>query len=93
MAHLAVAPDRLSYGWRWRGAAEDLQSPLWPIARSAAELLTGPELDRVRECGHCSWLFLDTSKNRRRRGCRMEVSGNRAKSARHYSRKKAARAD
>ncbi len=93
MAHLAVTPRRLSYGWRWSGMAEDLASPLWPIARSAAELLTGPELDRVRECGRCSWLFLDTSKNRRRRWCRMEVCGNRAKSARHYSRKRGVRAD
>ena len=87
MKQLAVAPQAEVFAWRWSAVTADLASPLWPVARSAADLLTGPELALLRECGRCCWLFLDRSKNKRRRWCSMDVCGNRAKSQRHYSRK------
>lgn len=67
---------------------------LWPVARSAAELLTSPDAQRVRECAlrSCSWLFVDRSRNRRRRWCDMKTCGNRAKARRHYRRKQKSRA-
>jgi predicted RNA-binding Zn ribbon-like protein len=51
------------------------------IVRAAAELLTGPDIGRVRQCGdaYCSWLFVDTSRNGSRRWCSMELCGNRAR--------------
>src|ERR687888_470126 len=72
--------------WSWADAAVRLDAPLWPLVRLAAELLVGPELERVRECaaGDCRWLFLDTSKNRSRRWCDMKSCGNRAKVRRFY---------
>ena len=87
LRHLQLAPRESAFDWRWSAAADDLARPLWPVARSAADLLTGPELALLRECDRCCWLFLDRSKNRRRRWCSMEVCGNRAKSQRHYSRR------
>jgi predicted RNA-binding Zn ribbon-like protein len=77
--------------WSWADAAVRLDAPLWPLVRLAAELLVGPELERVRECaaGDCRWLFLDTSKNRSRRWCDMKSCGNRAKVRRFYRRKRA----
>ena len=71
--------------------APDLARPLWPIARSAAELLTSGELKKVRECASdtCAWLFLDRSRNKARRWCDMKVCGNRSKARRHYARKRA----
>ncbi len=56
---------------------------------SAADLLTTAELALVGECAGegCSWLFLDTSRNRSRLWCSMEDCGNRAKARRHYARK------
>lgn len=65
---------------------------LWAVARSAADLLTSSDLALVRECflESCSWLFLDRSKNRRRRWCDMKVCGNRSKARRHYERKRRA---
>lgn len=47
------------------------------------------ELERVKLCPghHCGWVFLDETKNARRKWCLMEVCGNRAKSTRHYARK------
>jgi predicted RNA-binding Zn ribbon-like protein len=61
---------------------------LWPVARSAAELLSSESVDRVRECASstCTWLFIDDSRNRRRRWCDMASCGNRAKARRYYER-------
>ena len=62
---------------------------LWPVARSAGELLISDKLDRVRQCADdrgCGYLFVDTSRNRSRRWCSMESCGNRAKAHRHYQR-------
>lgn len=63
-------------------------SMLWPITRSAVELLTSDELKRVKQCGRCDWLFLDQSRNQKRRWCSMSACGNRVKMARRYAREK-----
>ena len=78
-------------GYRWQWKAEEAERPeqmLWPIALSAAELLTSDRLRLVRQCAadDCAWLFLDESRNRSRRWCDMSVCGNRQKARRHYLR-------
>jgi predicted RNA-binding Zn ribbon-like protein len=75
--------------WAWAAPDGDLAAPLWPVLRSAAELLTSGERELVRECAGsaCTWLFLDRSRNRSRRWCSMETCGNRAKAQRHYRRR------
>jgi predicted RNA-binding Zn ribbon-like protein len=75
--------------WAWAAPDAPLETPLWPVLRSAAELLTSEERQRVRECAGsaCTWLFLDRSRNRSRRWCSMETCGNRAKAHRHYRRR------
>ncbi len=89
---LEVAPAGRRYRWRWSEGAARLDRPLWPIARSAAELLVSDDVERVRECASegCRWLFLDRSRGRRRRWCDMKTCGNRQKARRHYLRRKAA---
>jgi predicted RNA-binding Zn ribbon-like protein len=70
-----------SLAWSWRDA-EQLDLPLLAVALSAADLVTGKAITRVRECpgaDGCGWLFLDTSKSGTRRWCSMQVCGNRAK--------------
>jgi len=69
---------------------EQLESPLWPIVRSASNLLTSPDLKLVRECAveSCRWLFVDRSKNHSRRWCDMKICGNRTKAKKFYSRGK-----
>jgi predicted RNA-binding Zn ribbon-like protein len=83
---LVAAGDGLAWRWEQR---DDLEYPLWPIARSAADLLLSPECVRVHECASdvCSWLFIDRSPAARRRWCDMKVCGNRAKARRHYERR------
>jgi len=88
LARLFQTAAGVAWGWADDDAA--LDRVLWPVARSAAELLTSADLSRVRECegNGCGWLFLDASKNHTRRWCSMEGCGNRAKASRHYQRKR-----
>lgn len=78
------------FAWTWGGSAAALDQMLWPIAHSAAELLTSEDLRWVSECQaeDCDRLFLDTSRNRRRRWCSMEWCGNREKARRTLSRRR-----
>jgi predicted RNA-binding Zn ribbon-like protein len=93
LAHLRVesspADDEHPFAWSFATATVPT-APLWPIARSAAELLTSADLARVTQCdgSNCSWLFLDQSRTRNRRWCSMQSCGNRAKARRHYHRRK-----
>lgn len=86
-----IEPVAGRLGWCWPAGADPLELPLWPALWSAAELLLSPELARVRECAGagCSWLFLDTSRNRTRRWCSMDDCGNQAKARRHYAQRRA----
>ena len=61
---------------------------LIPVVESAADSLIGGELTRVRRCAdsRCPRLFLDTTRNSRRRWCDMATCGNRAKAARFRDR-------
>jgi predicted RNA-binding Zn ribbon-like protein len=91
-AHLAPAGER--FDWSWEGLELDLlQRLLWPIARSAVEVLTSGGLERVKICasGTCRWLFVDSSKNATRRWCSMADCGSRAKMRRQYARRRTAR--
>jgi predicted RNA-binding Zn ribbon-like protein len=74
--------------WEWVRPKTALDQMLWPVADSAAELLTTDDLTRLRECGgeNCGWLFEDTSRNRSRQWCVMEDCGNLAKVRRFRSR-------
>jgi predicted RNA-binding Zn ribbon-like protein len=90
--HMNVMPRAGGFEWQFDSSTTDFDAPLWPIARSAAELLASDQVALVRACASktCEWLFLDTSKSHRRRWCDMTKCGNRAKVRRFYSRKKAA---
>jgi predicted RNA-binding Zn ribbon-like protein len=85
--HLARAHG--AFVWRWDDSPV-LDRMLWPVARSAAELLASSDLEKVRECSgpDCGWLFLDTSRNGARRWCDMRDCGNRAKVTRFRDRRR-----
>ena len=79
--------------WSWRDAGNRLDSIMWPIVRSAADLLVSDEAGRVRECGgpECGWMYVDRSRNGLRRWCEMESCGTREKSRRRAGRRTAER--
>lgn len=85
-----LVPGKKHFEWRHQSSIPFYYAPLWPIARSAAELLASDRLANVRACSSptCQWLFLDASKNHRRRWCDMKLCGNRAKVQRFYKRQK-----
>jgi predicted RNA-binding Zn ribbon-like protein len=60
------------------------------IARDAVDLLTGPLVDRIRECGapDCALLFVDTSRPGQRRWCSGAACGNRTRTKTYRRRQK-----
>ena len=60
------------------------------VAADFACTLVSGRPDRLRQCEHpgCVMLFIDTSKNGKRRWCSMETCGNRKKAANHRARAK-----
>jgi predicted RNA-binding Zn ribbon-like protein len=89
LQHRSLTRANGGYRWEWQWDGKNpLEGILWPIAQSAAELLTSDKLRTVRFCEapDCEWLFLDNSRNRSRRWCDMTSCGNRQKARRHYQR-------
>ena len=88
--HLVLVAGKERFEWKFEADGYDLFAPLWPIARDAAELLASERIEFVRACASkaCEWIFLDESKNHRRRWCDMTKCGNRAKVKRFYVRQK-----
>jgi predicted RNA-binding Zn ribbon-like protein len=95
LSHLRVMPADGAYGWGWDQGGDEggtpLDRPLWPVAQSAAELLTSERLRRVKVCDGdgCGWTFLDESRNNSRRWCDSRDCGNRERVRRHLARKRA----
>ena len=90
LPHARLSSEAGGFTWTWDDEPA-LDRVLWPVVRSATQLLTARDLPRVKQCAGrgCSWLFLDTSKNGSRRWCEMEVCGSRAKARAYYARRKA----
>lgn len=90
-ATLFPAGGGLTWGWPALPVVPAARI-LWPVARSAADLLSSAEARKISMCanGDCGWLFLNPT--RRRRWCSMQACGNRAKAARYYDRHKESRA-
>jgi len=86
-----ISPANRHFVWEWLCPEGSLDSMLWPVARAAADLLTSDEIAKVRQCAadDCAWLFVDRTKNHRRRWCDMNSCGNRDKARRYYRRQKA----
>jgi len=76
------------YAWSWRRDRTFLR-PVRPVVHAAVELLTAGQLDRVKGCGSCRFLFLDESRNRSRRWCSMEDCGTAEKIRRYVARRAA----
>jgi predicted RNA-binding Zn ribbon-like protein len=73
--------------WQWAGldtAEPPLEAVVWMAAQAAGELVTATDVDRWRVCPSvaCGWMFVDTTKNGRRRWCEMATCGMRAKDRR-----------
>ncbi|MCF6404420.1 CGNR zinc finger domain-containing protein [Chitinophaga filiformis] len=66
----------------------DLMAPLWMVMKSAYDVLTNEEHVRIKECETCGWIFLDHTKNNKKRWCSPLTCGTTDKSKRYYQKKK-----
>ncbi|SHN08679.1 ABATE domain-containing protein [Chitinophaga sp. CF418] len=66
----------------------DLMAPLWTVMKSAYDVLTNEEHVRIKECETCGWIFLDHTKNNKKRWCSPLTCGTTDKSKRYYQKKK-----
>jgi predicted RNA-binding Zn ribbon-like protein len=91
LSHSKLAPGKSGFKWAWDSHPDELDSVIWPVVRSAVDLLTSEAIKRVGQCADekgCGWLFWDSSRNRSRRWCDMRDCGNRAKARRFYAKSK-----
>jgi len=89
LAHASLAGADGTVSIRWI-ATDDPDRAWWPVAYAGLEFLLHGQLDRVKGCGGCRYLFLDETKNHSRRWCSMDDCGTREK-MRTYVAKRAAR--
>ena len=84
-----IVKAKEGYGWDTTGDKTRLDWVLNPIIRSAADVLVSDDIKHIKACADsaCGWLFLDSSRNKRRRWCDMQDCGNRAKASRFYKKK------
>jgi len=91
LSHSRLAPYERGLRWDWDSSSGKLDSVIWPVVKSAVDLMTSGAMKRVGQCADekgCGWLFWDSSRNRSRRWCDMKDCGNRAKVRRFYAKSK-----
>ncbi|MEN5114930.1 CGNR zinc finger domain-containing protein [Brevundimonas diminuta] len=92
LAHSPLISTLVESGVGWdlisRPKASPVAGLLGKVAADFAGTLVSKRSDKLRRCGHqgCAMLFIDTSKNGKRRWCSMETCGNREKAAGHRAR-------
>ncbi|MEU3516847.1 CGNR zinc finger domain-containing protein [Streptomyces sp. NPDC006654] len=72
--------------------AGGIDEVLGAVARDTVDLVSSPQLGRMKECANpdCTRLFVDSSHSGARRWCGMAECGNRQKAARHRKRNRQA---
>ncbi|MGY0056294.1 CGNR zinc finger domain-containing protein [Streptomyces sp. LZ34] len=90
MARKPPVTPQLTVSGRWADATPE--EALSTVARHAVELLGGPDVPLLKECGNpvCTRVYIDRSRGMRRQWCGMESCGNRLKAAAYRARKKQA---
>jgi len=90
--HCEIVEENGAFTRRCTQDAPAAERALRLIVEAGEDLLLNGRLDRLHACGgeNCEWLFLDTSKNGRRRWCSMATCGNDAKVKKYRKRKKKA---
>ncbi|GHB10972.1 hypothetical protein GCM10010330_76160 [Streptomyces tendae] len=68
------------------------EQALSTVARHAVELLSGPDVPLMKECGNpeCTRVYIDRSRGTRRQWCGMDSCGNKIKAAAYRARKRTA---
>lgn len=83
----SLVAEQGSYVFCWN-LTHHLEGPIWPLVYAAGELLRSDQLQRLKICPSCGWLFIDLSKNAQRRWCSMNSCGARDKMRRYHQRQR-----
>jgi predicted RNA-binding Zn ribbon-like protein len=83
-----VNHNSLELGWQ---PSQSLLAPFYIVMKSAYDVLNTTDASRIKECPACGWIFLDHTKNNKRRWCSPQTCGSIEKSKKYYRKKKAAR--
>jgi len=77
-----VAWSNNGYNWSQNGQSSFQTEFVFPLTKSALDLLTSDDCTRISRCHDdrgCGWLFVDRSRASKRLWCSMRECGNRAK--------------
>jgi predicted RNA-binding Zn ribbon-like protein len=72
----------------WQEDQADLLQPLRIVLKSAYDVLTMEDHQRIKECPACGWMFIDHTKNNKRRWCNPHSCGSIEKTKKYYQKKK-----
>lgn len=87
LAHFAWQPAGQELRFIRKKEPTDLLLPLWLVLKASHDLLLTEDQTRIKECAMCGWIFLDTTKNKKRKWCSPETCGSIEKSKRYYRKK------
>ena len=79
-AHIIQLEDR--FDWVLDGKQDPICLPGLSLGLQLLDFLKVTDLKRLKECGRCTGLFLNSGRGLGRRWCRMETCGNREKTIR-----------
>ncbi len=90
LRRIEIVSDEHGHRWSFPDVSRTPLGFLQPIVKGAADLIIDGDRRRLKRCANatCGYLFLDTSKNRSRQWCTMQICGNRSKASRYYHRRR-----
>ena len=84
LSNIRLKIGRAGINVAWRETEIDLMEPLWAVYKDAYDIITTAQLNRIKECKACGWVFMDKSKNNSRTWCNMQTCGSIDKAKRYY---------
>jgi len=88
LSRVQLTEEKKSFNASLNLSENEFEQVTAPVVRDAYTLLLSDKLSRVKECPSCGWLFLDTTKNGKRRWCSMKSCGSNVKALEWYYRQK-----
>ncbi|UGU16307.1 CGNR zinc finger domain-containing protein [Sinomicrobium kalidii] len=88
LSNLRLKESKNGFERDWDLPEENISRIIAPVLLDAHDLMLSGRLHRIKECPNCGWLFLDTTKNGRRRWCSMKSCGSNVKALEWYHRRK-----
>jgi predicted RNA-binding Zn ribbon-like protein len=88
LAAAELARDDDAFIWSADADRHGLGTVIARVALSAHHMLSHENPAQLRQCERCTWLFIDRTKNQKRRFCRQDACGNKDRAERFYNRKR-----